>query len=270
MRSQMTEDEKYLFDLNGYLVVENVLSSDEVLKANQAIDRHLDRGRYRPQELSTAKDASALKGDFGRGELGKMLHWDEPWCNPFREMLVHPRIVPYLNEILGKGFRMDHQMFLIWMDKGSEGFRLHGSSGPGFDPNQYYIFRNGRMHNGLTVVSFQLTDVNPGDGGLAVIPGSHKCNYPCPQEMRSYEKYQDHVLQITCKAGAVVYFTEATTHGTLPWKSDQPRRSILTRYTAGNLAYVPAYPIPDWADKRHRAAMEPPYHSRLNRPVLDE
>ena len=34
------------------------------------------------------------------------------------------------------------------------------------------------MHNGLTVVAFQLTDVPPGVGGLIVIPGSHKSNYP--------------------------------------------------------------------------------------------
>ena len=50
---------------------------------------------------------------------------------------------------------MDHQMFLLSMDKGAEGHTFHGSSGPGFDPNQYYIFRDGRMHNGLTVVTFQ-------------------------------------------------------------------------------------------------------------------
>ena len=30
------------------------------------------------------------------------------------------------------------------------------------------------MHNGLVVVAWQLVDCNPGDGGLAVVPGSHK------------------------------------------------------------------------------------------------
>ena len=61
-----------------------------------------------------------------------------------------------------------------------------------------------------------------------------------------------------------------TIHGAIPWKSEQDRRSILTRYTAGNLAYVPAYPVPEWADNRQRSVMEPPYHSRLNRPILDK
>ena len=76
-------------------------------------------------------------------------------------MLAHPRIVPYLHEILGKGFRLDHLPSLIGMRRGAEGHQLHGSSGPGFDPHQYYIFQDGRMHNGLTVVTWQLTDVKP-------------------------------------------------------------------------------------------------------------
>ena len=266
----MTEDEKYLFDLNGYLVVENVLTEDELALANEAVDRHLDRGRVRPREQRLDGNSPALEGTHGRGELGSLIHWDEPWCNPFRDMLAHPRIVPYLNEMLGKGFRIDHQMLLLWMDKGAEGFRFHGSSGPGFDPNQYYIFKNGKMHNGLTVASIQLTDVNPGDGGLSLIPGSHKSNYPCPQDMRLYQKHREHIRQVTCRAGDAIIFTEAVTHGTLPWTADHPRRSTLTRYTAGNMAYVRAYDTPEWANERQRAVMEPPYHTRLNRPTLEE
>ncbi len=266
----MTEDEKYLFDLNGYLVVEQVLSSEELKAANEAVDHNLHLGKYRSKEASRAIGAPALQSEHGRGELKNIVNWEEPWCLPFREMLAHPGIVPYLHVILGKGFRVDHRMFLLWTDKGAEGQRFHGSSGPGFDPNQYYIFKDGRMHNGLTVVAFQLTDINPGDGGLIVIPGSHKSNYPCPPEMRKYEKYQEHVRQLTCKAGDVILFTEAVTHGTLPWTSDHPRRSTLTRYTAGNLAYVPAFEMPDWADERQKKVMEPPYHSRLDRPVLED
>ena len=106
-------------------------------------------------------------------------------------MIAHPKIVPYLNVILGLGYRMDHNAGLITMREGAEGHILHGSSGPGFDPHQYYIFRNGQMHNGLTVVAWQFADVNEGDGGLCLIPGSHKGNYPCPQSIREHEAFQE-------------------------------------------------------------------------------
>lgn len=266
----MNSEEQYLFDLNGYLVIENVLTEKEVVVANQAIDKNKDRIRIRPTEQTLAGGSSKLTGQHGRGELGGLLNLDPPWCDPFRQMLAHPKLIPYLNEILGRGFRMDHKTFLLSMENGTEGFIFHGSSGPGFDPNQYYIFRNGRMHNGLTVVIFQLTDVNQGDGGLIVIPGSHKSNIACPESIRRYEKHVENVRQITSKAGSVVIFTEAVTHGTLPWTTDNPRRSVMTRYTAGNMAYVPAYPVPDWANERQRSVMEPPYHSSLNRPFLED
>ena len=153
----MNDDEKYLFDLNGYLVIEGVLTREEIDISNQAIDRYSEKMRIRSREERLDGNSDMLRGTHGRGEFGGLLELESPWCDPFRKMLVHPKIVPYLNEILGKGFRMDHQMFLISMDKGAEGFIFHGSSGPGFDPNQYYIFQNGKMHCGLTVVTVSYT-----------------------------------------------------------------------------------------------------------------
>ena len=272
----MNDHEKYLFDLNGYLVVENVLTPDEVASCNEAIDRHAENIRERVGDLSLSGGSKDLEGITGRGDLGGMLGWEKPWCEPFRNMLAHPKIVPYLHGILGKGFRMDHNPGLITMRKGAEGHVFHGSSGPGFDPHQYYIFKDGRMHCGLTVVAWQLADVNPGDGGLCLIPGSHKCNFACPPEMKRYEMYQEHIRQITGKAGDVVIFTEATTHGTLPWKADHQRRSLLFRYSPGNLAYAKGY-FPTWPKSmlegltpEQRTVLEPPYHTRLDRPVLEE
>ena len=183
-----------------------------------------------------------------------------------------PRVVPYLHEILGTGFRLDHNLGIITMRKGAEGHLLHGSSGPGFDRHQYYIFKDGKMHNGLTVAAYQLADVNAGDGGLCLIPGSHKGNYPCPMALRRGEAYREFIKQITCNAGDCVLFTEATTHGTLPWTADHDRRTALFRFSPGNLAYV----AHNWSaamlalmTDEQRKVLEPPYHARLDRPVLE-
>ena len=146
-----------------------MLTQEEVATANQAIDQNLDKIHIRPRDQRLDGDSEHLRGEHGRGELGGLLELASPWCDPFRLMLAHAKILSYLNQILGQGFRMDHHPFLLSMDKGTEGHLFHGSSGPGFDPNQYYIFRHGRMHNGLTVVAFQLTDVNEGDHQETVV-----------------------------------------------------------------------------------------------------
>ena len=68
------------------------------------------------------------------------------------------------------------------MDKGDGGHYLHGGGVERQDFSQTYTFKYGQMFCGLTVVEFQLADEGPGDGGLAVIPGSHKANYPSARE----------------------------------------------------------------------------------------
>ena len=40
--AEMTEDERYLFDLNGFLIVRGVLAPEEVAACNAAIDNHID------------------------------------------------------------------------------------------------------------------------------------------------------------------------------------------------------------------------------------
>ena len=71
----MNADEKYLFDLNGYLVIKNVLTPEEVVLANEAIDKHSDQARVRPRDQTLDGGSPELKGEQGRGELGGMLGW---------------------------------------------------------------------------------------------------------------------------------------------------------------------------------------------------
>ncbi len=69
----MTEAEKYLFDVHGYLVIEGALSSEEVAAANAAIDHHADKIQIRPDNL--ANESTTLRSTTGRGDLGGMLTW---------------------------------------------------------------------------------------------------------------------------------------------------------------------------------------------------
>jgi len=101
----MTEDERYLFDLNGFLIVRGVLTPDEVKEANQAIDRH----RHNMIERKDAALRNAVKGTSfygsgpGRKDLGGVLEWDIEDSRVFKSILAHPRLVPILHGILGKG-----------------------------------------------------------------------------------------------------------------------------------------------------------------------
>lgn len=275
----MSAEEKFFFDLEGFIHIRGVLSPEEVAEANIAIDEHRTEIRERlDPNLRNTQPNSPLAGDpkHGRRELAGMLGWADPHCRPFRNLLTHPKILPYLTELLGPGYRMDHLPFIILQNRGSEGFSLHG--GPlikdKFNPTLQYRCVNGQMYNSLLAMSVQLADHNPGDGGFCVVPGSHKMNFPVPDDLIHGRRFTDHVQQPVTKAGDAVLFSEATVHGALPWTADHERRVALYRFAPATVAYGRSY-APSWPDAMmkgltaaQRAVLEPPYANRLDRPQL--
>ena len=262
----MNDHQKYFFDINGYLVIEDALTPEEVRVLNEAIDENTHRIQIRSGDQLLSAGSPALVAEHGRGDLGGMLNWPKPWCQPFRDLLAHPSIVPALVEILRDGFRIDH-VYGIVMDAGAEGHVLHGG-GTADDFSHFYQFHNGKMRCGLTVVGWNLTDANPGDGGFACIPGSHKANYDAPRDVARLETDIGLVKQVPAPAGSAVIFTEALTHGTIPWKADHPRQSILYKYSPGPLAnegrYIPdgVADVLDEFTPAQRAVLQPPYQDR--------
>lgn len=112
---EMTEDERYLFDLNGYLIVRNVLTKEEVRMANEAIDKRQDQMVQRDENaLRNAVKGTAFYGSGpGRKDLGGVLEWDGGDSKVLKSILAHPRLVPLFHGILGKGYRMDRKYLII-------------------------------------------------------------------------------------------------------------------------------------------------------------
>ena len=186
---EMTEDERYLFDLNGYIIVRGVLTKEEVEAANRAIDNHAHEMIERSDEsLRNAVKGTKFYGKGpGRMDLGRVLEWDLEESAVFKSILAHPRLVPLFHGILGKGYRMDHLPFVLAQNKGSEGFQLHGGtidchSGE-YNPFLAYHCEHGMISTSLLGCNVILSDHNLGDGGFCVVPGSHKSNFKMPKGM---------------------------------------------------------------------------------------
>ena len=250
----MTDEERYLFDLRGYLVVENALTGSQVDRLNAAVDG-LDPWGEDTWKANDLYEFCIV--DSNKLHVGPLLHRDDA----FKELIANPVIVPYLAEMLGDTFRLDHE-YAILMTEDAAPLRLHGGGEP-FKSNAYYIHKNGSMFNGLTVVSYALTDINPGEGGFCGIPGSHKSNYPVPPQYVTLEEPSDPVVHVPVKAGSALIFTEALTHGTMPWTASRERRSLLYKYSPGHEAWMGRYriemPGKDDLTESQRLIMEPPY-----------
>ena len=243
----MTDAEKYLFDVHGYVVIEGMLSSEDVEAANDAVDAQADRIQLRPNDL--ARGSKTLAAAQGRGDLGGMLTWAKPHCDVFRQMIAHPNSHRFLHELLGPGYRLE-AIGIIPMDEGAEGFWFHEGCEP-LDRSRGYLYRNGRMFCGMTNIAVQLTDVAPGDGGFACLPGSHRANFPCPDDIRLWEAHQDRIVQIPAKAGDGILFVECLMHGGLPWTASHQRRTVIVRYNHGaqGEGLMGTYTPPPWYDE---------------------
>ena len=215
----MTDTEKYLFDLNGYLVIPDVLHAEETAELNAILDARIAAEREPEETAFRFRDLLT-------------------WGAPYRDLLAHPRLLPYLHALVGERCRLDHEYLdVIRQGLGPIGATLHGGGAP-HDPSQYYQVKDGRIHNGLIVVVYALKDVHPGDGGFACVPASHKANFPLPRGWADMsEKLAPCVTAVPCKAGSVIIFTEALTHGTLPWKGADERRSIFMKYSPHFMAW---------------------------------
>ncbi|MEY4339911.1 MAG: hypothetical protein RLZ14_1761 [Actinomycetota bacterium] len=209
----LTDEERYRFDLQGFLVRRGALSAAEVDALHAEIDA-----------LSLPPPGESVQSQRFTGllEAGGLL----------RDLMDHEAVIDVVRELCGPQVRLDHA-YGIMMAPGTAGLGLHGGGVP-FDPAQYYVFEGGRIHTGLIAVQWAVSHHGPGEGGFCCIPGSHKANFPKPGSIGSQHAL---VREVPLQAGDVVMFTEALTHGTLPWTAPHQRRSVLYKYSPGSSSW---------------------------------
>ena len=267
---EMSAREKFLFDLNGYLVVPAVVETHEIDQLHRAIDAHSDTHAY--STLGTGQENSAsLTGSRRRmGMRIDPLRLPAESAQPFRRLIAHPKVRRLLDTLVGRGWRLDSAPEVIMSDKGADGLFMHGAGSRWFSPAAYYVCKNDVIRCGLVNVEFVLTDEGASDGGFACIPGSHKSNFGCPVPIRKWESDQDLIRKVPMNRGDILLFSEALLHGSLPWTADHQRRVVIYRYVHKALAVAPPAAQyheqvqPSWVEdlpEAERLALQGPYLS---------
>ena len=111
--------------------------------------------------------------------------------------------------------------------------------GAAFPPHQDYGYFRTTVHSMLAAAVY-LSDSNESNGCLRVWPGSHKLGPVDPQEsMGASATFAarfpfEESVPVEVKPGDVAFFSYLTVHGSLPNRSDRPRKSVLVQLRSGN------------------------------------
>ena len=226
----MNDEQRYFFDLKGWLVLPGLLTPQELA----AVREHVRRLRYERHSLP----------DYERFECG----------GAAQLLLDHPAVVGVLNEMVSYqplatencyGFRFDGA-FCRYRKAGEVDFDPHSGAGMYAFVGNSHIYQSvpGRVHAGLTRVIWELNEVRPGNRASVLLSGSHKAAYPRPPSTNDV----DHPLyeSYACPAGSAVVFTESVVHsyGSRWTDPDAERVAVLICYNTVNSKWHRGGPSP--------------------------
>lgn len=256
----VTDEDRYLFDLNGYVVFEQALTPEEVGRLNESLDEHQFEVDALTSPRPKSNGASSVRTGVVYQERFRARREFLYWGQQFRDLIDHPAVLPALKEWVDPCVRLDHY-YPVFKRAGARDHDLHYGATPHI-PVAHYHTKDGRIYAGFTVVSWALRDMPAGQGGFGCIPGSHKASIPVPPGITASSR--NPAVEVHMRAGDVLIFTEALTHGAYAWTAAHDRRSLLFKYAPGYAIYSDY----DWPDDllelmtpAQRLLMEPPYIS---------
>jgi ectoine hydroxylase-related dioxygenase (phytanoyl-CoA dioxygenase family) len=236
-----TEMEEYLFDLNGYLVLKQALSPDEVASCNATYDT-LEQTAASIDGRGWHGDVSVHNSRRQEGLIFQQLYEAGP---VWERLIDHPSWFEKVKHFIGtddpENFDGHHGPAFIdecfGTIRGPGGAqRLHSGGHVGTIRTQFR-YHAGKFHCGQINILMALTDIGPGDGATMVIPGSHKSNIRHPQTV-AIEKRDDEIsvdgvegaIECHLKAGDALLFVDAIAHGSARRANSGERRIAVYRY----------------------------------------
>ena len=218
----MTPEQKFFFDLRGWIVLPAVLELKEI-------------------EEMKAEVYGGARNSY-QGQL--------------QYLLDHPAIVGVLSEILSEqsfirnncySFRCEGSFTTVrptgWskLERGDMGLP-HVVRPPQQANAMRYQVAGGKIFSGLTRVVWELEEVKKGQGGTSFLNGSHKAhfNYGGSDNFRPNisgspweEQMRDAMEDYSCPAGSVLIFTESLLHAANDWTNpDNPRCAVFNCYNS--------------------------------------
>lgn len=238
------QKQKAFFEEQGYLIVENILSPEEVQECQEEIKRLHELAA----ELEAKGDPAI--GYFQREPYAKganrqdglpvlrKIESTRRFSELFRRLAAHPKLVKVLKNLLGSEDLLLFRSTLMLKPA------FHGSVHGLHQDSAYWPMEP----PSLVTVSIALNHTTLENGCFRIIPQSHKWGL---QEWGRIARDQNEALtdrqdvdfsgqiEVPLTAGSALFFHSLLVHGSGPNKSPNPRNTALYAYFPPTVRYVP-------------------------------
>jgi ectoine hydroxylase-related dioxygenase (phytanoyl-CoA dioxygenase family) len=221
----MDELSRYLFDLQGFVVLRNVLPQPLVRRLELSLDA-LDAAEARgelPAHVAASKPRSAEELYLSNiVEAGP----------EFEALIDVSPVIDVIREVSLGLFRLNHTYSIHHFKNAMTPLHMAGTP---IHPKAHYEARNGQIFSTLTKAVFPIANHAVEDGCFAAVPGSHKASFVRP---RIVDGAEPGLSPVDAAPGDAIVFTEAMTHGSLRNVSGRCRKTLYYCYSVGYM--------PDW------------------------
>ncbi|RIK40494.1 MAG: phytanoyl-CoA dioxygenase family protein [Chloroflexi bacterium] len=226
--TQITDEHADFYRENGYLVVEDALTAQEVDALRQETVRicrgELGRVRGLPPVLPGDTDEDVVRRTI-------CVHFPHKISEVMYDFLAHRIIVDVLTRVIGPNVKCMQSMLFI---------KASGKPGQAWHQDEGFIPTRDRS---LGAAWMALDDATVENGCLWVIPGSHKRGIIWPHREHDDERFDcvvesfqfpytdDDAVPVEVKAGSIVFFNGYLLHRSLPNVAQRGfRRSLVNHY----------------------------------------
>ena len=216
----------YEFDLNGYIVLKNIIDKKKINKINKILKSLEERKTTElPHNVFFGKEKNQSEA-----YISNIIEADKE----FEKIAIIPKILNIISHVTSNFFRLNHAVAMIKYKKNTYTY-LHMGNLPSH-PKIFYFVKNTKIFSNVTKVLIPICNNTEKDGGFAVIPGSHKANFNRPYN--NNPKNNKLLKHVDAKPGDAIIFTEALAHGSMTNKTNKVRRVLSYCYSVGYM--------PDW------------------------
>ncbi|MFL2786074.1 MAG: phytanoyl-CoA dioxygenase family protein [Paracoccaceae bacterium] len=236
--TEVTEMDRYLFDLNGYLIIRGALSEKEVADCNHSLD---EMQNCSPGEWHGRVQGHNFTGHHEGLNLQQIYEAGPAW----ERLIDHPSWIALVTHFIGTDVpNFDGHHGPLFIDENFASIRGPGqaiglhSGGHERVTRCQFRYHDGRFHCGQINILMAINDVGHGDGATMVIPGSHKSNIMHPEFGQAQIKPDEGksvdgitgAVEVHLNAGDAILFVDAIMHGSARRVNKGQRRIAVYRY----------------------------------------